>query len=525
MSDETPLLRTDATPCLLFPSMLPRAGGLTRSLQERASLYARNFDRVLILTTGFASRWNRVVKEQKERGSLDPRVEVRNFFAHSSWMRQLGVPPEDAYEVAGESDVLTRPQKFRRGEFFRLADFRPGVAQPFRFRYFDLEGRPFLSTRPDPESKHERHASAADGTAVSWPQILADWVDDEIADLTRPVLFSLQRGLNDPVLLASRRAVRKIASLHNCHLNDPDNGRSGIRPSYRPLFANADKVDAIVCQTKQQEGELRPEVPLAPLSSIGYPGRPARQQQAVEKDTSLVVFVGQLIERKRIDHAIRAFATVRAALPGVRLEIYGEGPLQGKLQRLVEELGLEESVFLMGYSLNVGEAQARAACALMTSTYEGSPRVVTESMSRGTPVIAYTCRYGPRDLIRDGVDGVLLDEHRPDALASAIVSLLEHPDRALEMGRRASEVIERFPLTTFERAWCDMVTAPRQSPTPAARLAWLRLRLRRRLRRLRARGRRRLGSRAAARLQGTSEVAGGHQWSSAEVRRGSASSR
>ena len=168
MTSEPPRLRADATPCLLFPAMLPRAGGLTRSLQERASLYARNFDRVLILTTGFASRWQRVVREQKERGSLDPRVEVRNFFAHSAWMRQLGVPPEDAYEVPGETDVVTKPQRFRRGQFFRLADFRPGVAQPFRFRYFDLEGRPFLSTSPDPESKHERRAVKPDGTVVSW---------------------------------------------------------------------------------------------------------------------------------------------------------------------------------------------------------------------------------------------------------------------------------------------------------------------------------------------------------------------
>lgn len=508
MTTEPALLRTDATPCLLFPAMLPRAGGLTRSLQERASLYARNFERVLILTTGFASRWQRVVNEQKERGSLDPRVEVRNFFAHSSWMHQLGVPPEDAYAVPGESGVITRPQRFRRGEFFRLADFRPDVAQPFRFRYFDLEGRLFLSTSPDPESKHERRAVTPDGRPVSWPQILADWVDDEIADLTQPVLFSLQRGLNDPVLLASRRAARKIASLHNCHLNDPDNAKSGIRPSYRPLFANADKVDAIVCQTKQQESELRPEVPLAPLSSIGYPGRPARLPQPVEKDTSLVVLVAQLIERKRIDHAIRAFVAVRDAVPGARLEIYGEGPLQAKLERLVDKLGLQSSVFLMGYSLTVGEAQARAACALMTSTYEGSPRVVTESMSRGTPVIAYTCRYGPRDLIRDGVDGLLLDEHGPDALAAAIISLLSQPERALAMGRRASEVIERFPLAKFEGAWCDIVTAPRRTPTTAARLAGLRLRLRRRLRRSRTISRLRPLPRASARRVRPAPVAG-----------------
>lgn len=504
MTSEPQPLRTDSTPCLLFPQMIARGGGLTRSLQERANLYARHWDRVLILTTGFAPRWQQVVTDLKARGSLDDRVEVRSFFAHSSWVGQLGVPPLEAYEVVGESGLVTRPQRFRKGQVFRLADFRSASSRPFRFRYFDRGGQPFLTTTPDPESKHERRAVAPDGMPVSWAQIVADWVDDEIVDLPQPVLFALQRGLNDPVLLASRRAVRKIASLHNCHLNDPDDAGSGIKPSYRPLLANVVKIDAIICQTKQQERELRPEVPLAPLSSIGYPGRPPQQRAVVEKDASLVVLVAQLIDRKRIDHAIRAFVRVREVVPHARLEIYGDGPMHDELHGLITSLGLDASVMLMGYSLNVGEAQARASCALLTSTFEGSPRVVTESMSRGTPVIAYTLRYGPRDLIRDGVDGLLLTEHTPDALAQAIVSLVSDPARALAMGRRASEIVDRAPLAAFEAAWCDLVTAPRRSPTTSARLAHLRLRSRRRLRASPVvRRLSRLRAAAAARLRAT----------------------
>ena len=481
-------IRTQETPCLLFPELVATGGGLQRSVQERASLYAERWDRVLLLTTGFTPNWHSVPVALKERGSLHPRVKIRNFFAHSDWMTQLGVPPEDAYAVPGEADLEVRPQKLRGREPFRLADVRPGERYAFRYRYFDTAGRPFLTTYAGPRSKHEQDGVDASGAAVDWSAVVAAWVDQEIADLPTPVLFSLQRGLNDPVLLASTKAARKIASLHNCHYNDPDDRRSGIRPSFRPLFDHADKVDRIVCQTAQQLDELREDVPWAPLHSIRYPGRDPHQEP-VEKNTSLVVLIAQLVDRKRVDHAIRAFAEVLETLPGARLEIYGEGPRLDRLQALIDELGVGASVRLMGYSLAVGEAQARAACVLLTSTFEGSPRVVTESMSRGTPAVSYTIRYGPRDLIRDGVDGLLVERQEPAALAAAIVTLLSDPERVREMGREAGTIVERHPVSAFERAWADVLTAPARKRTVAYRARELGKRVRgsrtaRRLRRL-----------------------------------------
>ena len=481
-------MRTDETPCLIFPEMVAQGGGLQRSVQERATLYAERWERVLLLTTGFTPNWYSVPVALKERGSLHRKVKVRNFFAHSAWMQQLGAPPLDAYTVPGEEDVVTRPQKLKGREPFRLADFRPGERFPFRFRYFGTDARPFLTTFVGGETKHESRGVDAAGNPVDWYQILTDWVDSEIAELPRPVLFSLKRGSNDPVLLRSQKAYRKIASLHNCHYKDPDDRSSGIRPSFRTLFDHANQVDQIVCQTQQQLTELREDVPGMPLSAIRYPGRDVAQEP-VEKDPSLVLLVSQLIERKRIDHAIRAFALVLESVPEARLEIYGQGPLQAKLQALIDELGVGGSVTLMGYSLTVGEAQARAACVLLTSTFEGSPRVVTESMSRGTPAVAYDIRYGPRDLITDGVDGLLVERHEPAALAAAIVSLVSDPDRVVEMGRRAGEIVERHPASTFEQAWCDLLMAPPRKPDVAERARklkkWVRsTRTARRLRRI-----------------------------------------
>ena len=509
MTDAPTPLRTDETPCLLFPELHERGGGLQRAVQERASLYARGWEHVLLLTTGFSRGWERVPAAMKERGTLDPRVRVRNFFAHSRWASQLGVPPLAAYAVAGEDGVETEAQGLRGRPPLRLVDRRAGERRPFRYRYFDRQGALLLTTFPGPESKHEQRGVDPEGRAVDWPRLLAEWVDDELADLRRPVLFSLQRGLNDPVLMASRRAYRRVASLHNCHYVDPEDRWSGTRPSFRTLFTQASRVDTVVCLTEQQRLELERDAPGAHLVSIPYPGRPAVTED-VAKEPGLVVLVGQLVDRKRVDHAVRAMAQVVAEAPHARLEVYGEGPAHEALQRLVDELGLTDVVTLKGYSHEVGRAQARACCTLMTSTFEGFARVIGESMVRGTPVVSYDVRYGPRDLVRHAVDGLLVTEHTPDALAAAVLTLLRDPERAYAMGRRGLELPERFPVEDFERAWTAVLTAPARRAGLRARASDLRVRARRsptvrRLRRLGAALPRR-GTRPGARTTGRVRV-------------------
>jgi poly(glycerol-phosphate) alpha-glucosyltransferase len=92
-------------------------------------------------------------------------------------------------------------------------------------------------------------------------------------------------------------------------------------------------------------------------------------------------------------------------------------------------------------------------------------------MSRGTPVVTYDIRYGPRDLVRDGIDGILVRTPEPDALAEAVIGLLQDPRRALAMGVRAREILERYPVAEFERAWLR-VLSPRPRPLRVVLADW-----------------------------------------------------
>ena len=465
-------LRRDLTPCILHTDLTAQGGGLARAVPERASLYARHFDQVLVLTIGFNPRLDAVVAELRERGSLDERVVVRNFFRDSAWVQRLGTPPKEALAEPLGDGVVPVLQRMPGGPAFRIGDRRVGEQHPYRYRYFDREGRPVLTSTAVPGKKYEVTAQRAvpDSPVVDWSPIVAQWVDEEIDGFTKPVLFSLQRGLVDPVLLAATKASRKVVSLHNCHYRDPLDPTSGVRLTFRPALDGARKVDEVVCLTQQQHRELEVDAPRAMIRSINYPGRPVREETG-PTDEKLVVMVARMEPRKRVDHAIRAFTRVTAVVPDARLEIYGAGEEEAAMRALVVELGLSSSVTLKGYSLSAGAAMSRALCTVLTSTFEGNPRVVSESMSRGTPVVTYDIRYGPQDLVRDGVDGVLLARHEPEALADALIGLLQDPQRALAMGVRAREVLARYPVANFERAWLRVLT-PRRRPLRVVRADW-----------------------------------------------------
>ena len=287
--------RDDLTPVIVHTDLSVRGGGLARAVPERASLYARHFERVVILTTGFTPELDAIVAELRERGTLDERVVVRNFFQHSSWVAGLGVPPAAALAMEAGSDVVSVAQQLPGRPAFRIADRHADQKHPYGYRYYDSEGALVLtSTSANATKRHELTAlpPGRRSRPVAWGSIVARWVDEEIASLTRPVLFSLQRGLIDPVLVATTKASRKVVSLHNCHYEDPDDNTSGIRRTFRTAFSPG-AVDEIVCLTEQQRRELEVDVPHAVLRTISYPGRVPREEP-VAKDTSLVVMVAQL---------------------------------------------------------------------------------------------------------------------------------------------------------------------------------------------------------------------------------------
>jgi GalNAc-alpha-(1->4)-GalNAc-alpha-(1->3)-diNAcBac-PP-undecaprenol alpha-1,4-N-acetyl-D-galactosaminyltransferase len=189
---------------------------------------------------------------------------------------------------------------------------------------------------------------------------------------------------------------------------------------------------------------------------VPNPVMPAPPGSTDPVDPPLVVAIGRLVPQKGFDMLLDAFATVAARDPSVCLAIVGEGPDRAALERQRDELGLTERVTLPGTTGDPHGLLRRASAFVMSSRREGFPTVLGEAMACGVPVISFDCPSGPRELIRDGVDGLLIPPGDVDGLAAGLERLLRDRDLADRLASRAPEVVDRFSLAAVLDLWDEI---------------------------------------------------------------------
>lgn len=142
----------------------------------------------------------------------------------------------------------------------------------------------------------------------------------------------------------------------------------------------------------------------------------------------VVVFAGRQIPEKRPAAVVRAVARARTALPGLRAEIYGDGPERPAVLRAIAESGLDGSVYAPGFvdGAVVEAALSRALCLLLPSRREGYGLVVLEALARGTPAVLVRGEdNAAAELVTDGENGFVAESAAANDLAVAVVRVHE----------------------------------------------------------------------------------------------------
>jgi len=163
-----------------------------------------------------------------------------------------------------------------------------------------------------------------------------------------------------------------------------------------------------------------------------------------------LVSAARLVEKKGIEYAVRAVALLINEKFDVQLDVFGDGPLRGSLESLINELELRDRVKLHGRATQpeVARAIQRSHIFVLPSVTasdgdeEGTPTAILEAMASGLPVVS-TRHSGIPEQVEDGVSGLLVAERDALGLANALKELLQHPARGSAMGGAGRRQAER----------------------------------------------------------------------------------
>ncbi len=170
-----------------------------------------------------------------------------------------------------------------------------------------------------------------------------------------------------------------------------------------------------------------------------------------------IVMVARLHENKNQAMVMEAFKKVlEHGYTDYKLVFYGDGPDRLRLQRLAVKLGIESSIEFKGNVRHVAEHIEKAAIYVLASNHEGMPNSLIEAMALGLPCISTDCPCGgPRELIKSGINGILVPVGDTDKMAEAMLELVSNKAYAENLGKKASNIQDKCRPEVTNQQWKD----------------------------------------------------------------------
>jgi len=183
---------------------------------------------------------------------------------------------------------------------------------------------------------------------------------------------------------------------------------------------------------------------------IPNPLKMQNKHESIERD-NIILGVGRLHEVKGFDMLIKAFAKIDA--PRWKLMIAGEGTQRDALEALAKELGVSHRVEMPGLIQDMEKYYKHTSIYVLSSRSEGYPGGLCEAMGYGCAVVAFDCQTGPKEIISDQIDGILVEAENIDGLAKAIDKLIRNPAKRKDMGKNAMKITQRLDFNQIEDKW------------------------------------------------------------------------
>ena len=233
-------------------------------------------------------------------------------------------------------------------------------------------------------------------------------------------------GNKTPLIVADRNDPSKL----------PGNKYLRILRDY--LYRYADRV---IVQTNKNKAyfsnkvQTKTEVIYNPLILNDMEGK------ALEaKKEKIIINIGRLEPQKNQDMLIDTFKIFHERYPEYKLFIYGEGSYRKELESRVDSLGLNDCIYLPGNVKDIFERLCSCEFFVLSSNYEGMPNALIEAMGLGVPIIS-TKVSGATDLVKDGINGLLIDVNDSDSLYDSMIKLAESEELRRKLSLEAVKIV------------------------------------------------------------------------------------
>jgi len=173
-------------------------------------------------------------------------------------------------------------------------------------------------------------------------------------------------------------------------------------------------------------------------------------------DAKNVLTIGRLTYQKGFDMLLNAWKTVNEFAPDWKLKIVGSGELEIPLKEKLESLNLGATVEFIPPTLNVAQYYLNASMFVMSSRFEGLPLVLIEAKAYGLPIVSFDCETGPREIVRDGIDGILVPPNNEDMLATNILDLINNESKRFSFGLNSQQNIKDYSPEIFFKSWLKL---------------------------------------------------------------------
>ena len=182
------------------------------------------------------------------------------------------------------------------------------------------------------------------------------------------------------------------------------------------------------------------------------PFLPEKQSNLENKQ---VIAVGRYMPQKGFDRLIDAWKIVSQKHPDWVLKIYGDG-MRDKLQEQINRLNIKQSCVLEHSVSDIVEKYCESSIFTLSSRFEGFGMVIIEAMACGVPPVSFDCPCGPKDIIEDKKNGLLVPNGDVLTLADKICFLIENKDIRKTMGNEAKKSVQKFQIDRIASQWKNL---------------------------------------------------------------------